>query len=108
MAAVGSAACWGAPHDLLSPARPSDNLRKLLPWLLGKKPKGGSDNSGEAAALIDRLKLHYVGMTRPSHLLCLARRKDTFKPAEIDLMRARNWRVIECVAPAPRGETIDA
>ena len=84
------------------------HLKKLLPWLLGKKPKGGSANGGEDAALIERLKLHYVGMTRPSHLLCLAMRKDTFKPAEIDLMRARNWRVIECVAPASPGEATDA
>jgi hypothetical protein len=63
------------------------HLKKLLPWLLGKKPKPGADNSGEDAALIERLKLHYVAMTRPSHLLCLAMPKNTFKPAEIDLMR---------------------
>ncbi|CAH2786543.1 MAG: Conjugative transfer ATP-dependent DNA helicase [uncultured Paraburkholderia sp.] len=82
------------------------HLKKLLPWLLGKKPKAGSDNSGEDAALIERLKLHYVAMTRPSHLLCLAMRKDTFKPTELDLIRARNWRVIECVASTALEEAI--
>ncbi|CAH2893912.1 MAG: Conjugative transfer ATP-dependent DNA helicase [uncultured Paraburkholderia sp.] len=82
------------------------HLKKLLPWLLGKKPKAGSDNSGEDAALIERLKLHYVAMTRPSHLLCLAMLKDTFKPTELDLIRARNWRVIECVAPTALEEAI--
>jgi DNA helicase II / ATP-dependent DNA helicase PcrA len=76
------------------------HLKKLLPWLLGKKPKPRCDNSGEDAALIERLKLHYVAMTRPSHLLCLAMPRSTFKPAEINLMRKRNWRVIECDVPA--------
>jgi superfamily I DNA/RNA helicase len=75
------------------------HLKKLLPWLLGKRPKPGSDNCGEDAAIIERLKLHYVAMTRPSHLLCLAMPKSTFKAAQIDLMRKRKWRVIECEAP---------
>lgn len=76
------------------------HLKKLLPWLVGKKPKAGSDNSGENTALLERLKLHYVAMTRASHVLCLAMRKDTFTPAQLDLMRARNWCVIECTKPA--------
>ncbi|MEI9988157.1 MAG: hypothetical protein WDN69_36665 [Aliidongia sp.] len=84
------------------------HLKKLLLWLLGKRPKAGSDNSSEDAALIERLKLHYVAMTRPSHLLCLAMRRDTFKPAELDLMRARNWRVTECVAPTEAEGVIEA
>ncbi|CAH2923607.1 MAG: Conjugative transfer ATP-dependent DNA helicase [uncultured Paraburkholderia sp.] len=50
--------------------------------------------------------MHYVAMTRPSHLLCLAMRKDTFKPTELDLIRARNWRVIECVASTALEEAI--
>jgi DNA helicase-2/ATP-dependent DNA helicase PcrA len=83
------------------------HLKKLLPWLLGKRPKGGSDNTGADAALIERLKLHYVAMTRPSHLLCLAMRRDAFKSAEIDLMRAKNWRVIECVAPELSSEAVE-
>lgn len=76
------------------------HLKKLVPWLLGKKPKAGADNSGEDAALIERLKLHYVALTRPSHLLCVAMRKDSFKDAELDQMRARNWRIVECEKPS--------
>jgi hypothetical protein len=75
----------------------SHHLKKLLPWLTGKRPKKGMDNTGENTALIDRLKLHYVAMTRPSHLLALAMRKDAFSDSELDLMRNRNWRIVECV-----------
>jgi DNA helicase-2/ATP-dependent DNA helicase PcrA len=39
-----------------------------------------------------RLKQHYVRMTRPMHLLCLAM-KDTFTPQEIETLKARAWRV---------------
>ena len=83
------------------------HLKKLLPWLLGKKPKPGLDNSGEDAALIERLKLHYVAMSRPSHVLCLAMRKDSFRPAELELMRGRGWRVIECDADSRTVESIE-
>jgi DNA helicase II / ATP-dependent DNA helicase PcrA len=75
------------------------HLKKLIPWLIGKRPKTGTDNTGEDGALKERLKLHYVGMTRPSHLLCLAMRKDAFKATELELMRKRNWLLIECAAP---------
>lgn len=75
------------------------HLKKLIPWLIGKRPKPGSDNTAEDGALRERLKLHYVAMTRPSHLLCLAMHKDAFKDAELDQMRKRNWLIVECVAP---------
>lgn len=39
-----------------------------------------------------RLKQHYVGVTRPTHLLCLAM-KDTFMAQEIQMLKARGWRV---------------
>lgn len=76
------------------------HLKKLIPWFAGKRPKAGADNTGEDSALIERLKLHYVAMTRPSHLLCLAMRSDALKPKEREAILARNWRIIECVAPA--------
>ncbi len=75
------------------------HLKKLIPWLVGKRPKAGADNTGEEDALIERLKLHYVAMTRPSHLLCLAMRKDAFTDANLDQIRKRNWRIIECAVP---------
>lgn len=33
-------------------------LKKLLPWLLGKKTRDRLDNSVENMALIERLKVH--------------------------------------------------
>lgn len=75
------------------------HLKKLIPWLVGKRPKTGADNVGEEAALIERLKLHYVAMTRPSHLLCLAMRSDALSEKDRKAIQARNWRIIDCVAP---------
>jgi DNA helicase-2/ATP-dependent DNA helicase PcrA len=74
------------------------HLKKLVPWLVGKRPKAGADNAGEEAALIERLKLHYVAMTRPSHLLCLAMRSDALSEKDRKAIQARNWRIIDCVA----------
>lgn len=72
------------------------HLKKLIPWLVGKRPKANSDNIGEDDALKERLKLHYVAMTRPSHLLCLAMRKDTLSDAELKRLQKENWLIIEC------------
>lgn len=76
------------------------HLKRLIPWLVGKRPKAGADNTGEDAPLIERLKLHYVAMTRPSHLLCLAMRRDALSEKDRKAIEARNWRIIDCVAPA--------
>lgn len=65
------------------------HLKALKPWLLGDRSGGAGAN----AALQLRLKLHYVAMTRPSRLLCLALREDTLEPAEIDRLQNRGWRV---------------
>ena len=51
------------------------NLASLLPWLDGRKSGGGSTNNREKA----RLRLHYVAMTRPTHLLCLATKRTNFE-----------------------------
>lgn len=80
------------------------HLQKLIPWLAGNRPKPGTDNTDEDAALIERLKLHYVAMTRPSHLLCLAMRADALKPKDLEAINARGWRVVEC-APPEESET---
>jgi DNA helicase II / ATP-dependent DNA helicase PcrA len=64
------------------------HLQELKPWLLGAN--AGRGNVG--VRMQARLKQHYVGMTRPSHLLCLAMR-DTFTPQEIETLKARAWRV---------------
>jgi hypothetical protein len=51
------------------------NLEKLRPWLDGAKR--GRASSGVEQSY--RLKLHYVAMTRPTHLLCLAMKRSTFE-----------------------------
>lgn len=75
------------------------HLKALIKWLTGDLPKSGTDNIGESDALKDRLKLHYVAMTRPSHLLCLAMRKDAFTDKQMKAVTKRGWQVIECLAP---------
>ena len=82
------------------------HLKELKPWLLGAKA-GGSRLNGrgnvvtEGSRVLGRLRLHYVAMTRPTHLLCLAMRKDAFAPGELDILARRGWMVIDCCAPAP-------
>lgn len=51
------------------------NLKSLRPWLDGSE--AGAESSKKRQA--DRLKLHYVAMTRPTHLLCLAMKRSTFE-----------------------------
>ncbi len=46
-------------------------------------------------ANVTRLKQHYVAMTRPTHLLCLAIKGSTFSPAEQAVLRARGWRLAQ-------------
>ncbi len=65
------------------------HLKALKRWLLGTKTGGGNEN----ASTLRRLKLHYVAMTRPSRLLCVAMRADSFSDAEIDTLKGRGWRV---------------
>jgi len=49
------------------------HLKELKPWLLGAKTGARTGKKTEGVRMVGRLKLHYVAMTRPSHLLCLAR-----------------------------------
>jgi len=72
------------------------NLAALLPWLSGEK-------SGQASAGVQqqlRLKIHYVAMTRPTHLLCLAMKQSIVKNVKGDLdqnviqnLMRRGWRI---------------
>ena len=72
------------------------NLERLVPWLCGDK-SGGLDIGVQYQS---RLKLHYVAMTRPTHLLCLAMKMNTFKDGNGDLnqelkqkLEQRGWQV---------------
>lgn len=65
------------------------HLSELKPWLLGDR-EGGSHQSArgktvpEGTRTLGRLKLHYVAMTRPTHLLCLAMHKNAFNDPELE------------------------
>jgi DNA helicase II / ATP-dependent DNA helicase PcrA len=83
----------------------SHHLSALKPWLLGAKAGGSSTSRGgrqvsEGSRILGRLKLHYVAMTRPTHLLCLAMRKDAFGEGELDTLAGRGWTLIHCCVPA--------
>ena len=65
------------------------HLRTLKPWLLGQRAGGGS----QGVQNLSRLRQHYVAMTRPTHLLCLALVRDAFNDAEIAMLKNRGWRV---------------
>lgn len=80
------------------------HLSELKPWLLGTKSGGSSVNKrgkkvSEGNRMLARLKLHYVAMTRPTHLLCLAMRKDVFVGSELELLIRRGWQIIDCSVP---------
>lgn len=79
----------------------SHHLSELKPWLLGRKSGGSSMNRRgvqvlEGSRTLARLKLHYVAMTRPTHLLCIAMRRDCFDQAELNEMAGRGWTIIDC------------
>ncbi len=65
------------------------HLTRIKDWLTGAK-SGLTANKPE---LRKSLKQHYVAVTRPSHLLCLAMRSDAFTDAELVLLRSRNWNI---------------
>ena len=79
------------------------HLSELKPWILGdraggvkKKLKGKPEMEG--SRLLGRLKLHYVAMTRPSHLLCLAMRRDAFIDDELKQLQTQGWQLVDCNA----------
>ncbi|MBP0614246.1 UvrD-helicase domain-containing protein [Jiella mangrovi] len=81
------------------------HLSELKPWLLGTKSGGSWINRrgkrvDEGSRMRERLKLHYVAMTRPTHLLCLAMRKDSFDEEELTTLATRGWMIIDCCTPA--------
>lgn len=72
----------------------SHHLSTLRPWLIGKKAGGGCEN----ARNISRLKQHYVAMSRPSHLLCLAMREDCLLNDDVSALKGRGWRLARVTA----------
>jgi len=73
------------------------NLESLKEWLLAPSRRWRTSDGIRKKA---RLKLHYVAMTRPTHLLCLAMKRSTFEDdnaridaEQLDALKARGWRV---------------
>lgn len=79
------------------------HLSELKPWLLGTRVGGSTTKKGkvviEGSRMLGRLKLHYVAMTRPTHLLCIAMRKDAFIDNELEILQARGWQIVDCRRP---------
>lgn len=76
----------------------SHHLKMILPWIKGKPKNTISDSD------LKRLKLHYVAMTRPSHLLCLAMKRShienkdgEIKQKEIDELKRQGWNKVAIV-----------
>jgi DNA helicase-2/ATP-dependent DNA helicase PcrA len=64
----------------------------IFPWIKCKPKKSISDSDEK------RLKLHYVAMTRPSHLLCLAMKRSYLESEsgeinqkEVDALKKHGW-----------------
>jgi DNA helicase-2/ATP-dependent DNA helicase PcrA len=75
------------------------NFEKIKSWLSGDA-RGKPRKSGVQE--ITRLKTHYVAMTRPSHLLCLALHKNALcatgghlDSSFIEKLKKRKWRVVD-------------
>ncbi|MEQ8306922.1 MAG: UvrD-helicase domain-containing protein [Hoeflea sp.] len=69
------------------------HIKRIKCWLTGAE-SGLTANKPE---LRKSLKQHYVAVTRPSHLLCLAIRSDAFTDEELALLRARHWSIGDIV-----------
>jgi hypothetical protein len=70
------------------------HLATLKAWLVGEKSGGASENS----RTISRLRQHYVAMTRPSHLLCLAMRENCLSNDDVASLEERGWRLARVMA----------
>lgn len=74
------------------------NLELILPWLIGEKH--GRSNVGKQQQY--RLKTHYVGFTRPTHLLCLAMKRSSLhdgngslEQEKVQKLKSHGWNIRE-------------
>lgn len=65
------------------------HLKTLKGWIIGHKSGGVK----ERPTMRSRLRLHYVAMSRPSRLLCLAMRAEDMTESDIDRAQDRGWLV---------------
>jgi len=71
------------------------DLEDLFPWLSGQK-SGASSKDGKER--LERMRLVYTAMTRPSHLLCLALRRSVVDAKTRCGLIDCGWRVVELEA----------
>jgi hypothetical protein len=68
------------------------NIELILPWFT-KKKHGWKKADGVRQEA--RLKLHYVAMSRPTHLLCLAMKQGVLNDEQMNTIRTHGWRLIQ-------------
>ncbi|MHB9100556.1 MAG: UvrD-helicase domain-containing protein [Sulfuricella sp.] len=76
------------------------NLELILPWFTQKKYGWKKADGVRQEA---RLKLHYVAMTRPTHLLCLAMKQSVLNAEHMGVIRTLGWRLLQV---KPDGSTV--
>jgi hypothetical protein len=64
------------------------NIKSLFPWLCGKPKKQIGDRNA------NRMKCHYVALTRAKGLICLAVPKDSVTDEEQTLLRENGWEIV--------------
>jgi hypothetical protein len=81
------------------------NLETLIPWLLGEKI---GCKKADGVDQLKRMKLHYVGLTRPTHLLCLAVKRRTLEDSNGNLhsdrvraLKQRGWKIDDLTLQLP-------
>lgn len=67
------------------------HLLRIKPWLIGKSR--GLSLTPPRVTVRKSLKQHYVAMTRPSDLLCIAMRVEDVSDEELARFRERNWSI---------------
>ena len=70
------------------------DLEDLLQWICGKQAGAGK---GEGKERLERMRLIYTAMSRPSHLLCLSMRVSTVDANSRSALENLGWRVNELV-----------
>ena len=74
------------------------NLEKLKPWIVRPKMENAWKKS-DGPEQKTRIKIHYVAMTRPTHLLCLAMKRSSFEKdgvldqEVIQKLKQRGWQI---------------
>lgn len=74
------------------------NLKTLIPWIAGDRMGWRKSDRVQQQT---RLKVHYVAMTRPTHLLCLAMKRSIFESGGdldqelVQRIKQRGWQILD-------------